>query len=69
MVDGKNFKFIFSEIAISNNQILVFLLPGKNSLKFALNTAPVILNFTINPKSGHPLDKFSYNINVDQKEN
>ncbi|KAM3135886.1 hypothetical protein pb186bvf_012015 [Paramecium bursaria] len=68
IVDGKNFKFTFSEIAKSNNQILVYLLPGKYSLRFALNTAPVILNFTINPKSGHPLDKFTYNITVDQKE-
>ncbi|KAM3135856.1 hypothetical protein pb186bvf_011985 [Paramecium bursaria] len=68
LVDGNNFRFIFSEIAISNNHILVFLLPGKYSLKFALNSVPVIQNYTINPKSGHPLDKFAYNIVVNQQE-
>ncbi|KAM3135859.1 hypothetical protein pb186bvf_011988 [Paramecium bursaria] len=68
LVDGNNFRFIFSEIAISNNHILVFLLPGKYSLKFALNSVPVIQNYTINPKSGHPLDKFTYNIVVNQQE-
>ncbi len=64
-ISGQNLKFVFSDIAISNNPIIVYLLPGIDSLKFELNPSPKINNFSITPSSGYPLDNFTYHVDVE----
>ncbi|KAM3135880.1 hypothetical protein pb186bvf_012009 [Paramecium bursaria] len=63
-ISGQNLKFVFSDIAISNNPVIVYLLPGIDSLKFELNPSPKINNFSITPLSGYPLDNFTYHVDV-----
>ena len=61
-------KFVFSDIAISNNPIIVYLLPGVDSLRFELNPSPKINNFGVTPLTGYPLDNFTYYVDVENIE-